>query len=408
MHISLPALVAAGATAISSHAQALNPPPLLPGESVVVTKSGCAVVARPLTRAEANAGRSAKDLNAFIAGFEYDKACKPGELLVGPVAMFYDSLLGKTRGAPQWFDFGRRFGIEEYDDGRPRIDVTWGARAVSFPLGIDTPEALGRLVEKHGITVRSRNGESETEIYVSKIDTRGLFAPAPAKDEGWRFLINDDTGQRKQDCGDIRACFALWQQHVAPLVEEGKRFLADARPQIEARKVALAAHLRSQGAPLAATDPRAESRLQAWRDRKAIFVLENAGLPTQSGFTVDIYQGTPTCQAEPVRVVAESGRTGADPSVHEVQVDARVLSFVMRAQHPAAGGGQESCEPGAFTLSPSAGTEYRAVFREEGRSCWVQVTAVDRESGQIRRLPLEGRPVKVDASGRHSCEWGTQ
>lgn len=160
-------------------------------------------------------------------------------------------------------------------------------------------------------------------------------------------------------------------------------------------------------ADAAPVTPPASAKRESSNREDVRFVLENQGGAEQSGFFVDLYPNTPVCDRPPVTVVQSSSPMSAQDKVHNVDIPPnKPLSFVMRATYPGSNGGEASCSPGAMTFLPSSGSEYRAVFRERGTNCWVELWSIDLENNRSeRRLPVTAKPVKVDASGKHSCDW---
>jgi hypothetical protein len=134
----------------------------------------------------------------------------------------------------------------------------------------------------------------------------------------------------------------------------------------------------------------------------------NQGAEEQTGFSVDLYPGTPTCDGPPMTVMRSSSPLLAQEKVQSVNVTPnKVLSFVMRATYPGKSGGEASCSPGALTFVATSGSEYRAAFRERDTNCWVELWEFDLENSRAaRRVPVTVKRLKVDTDGRHSCDWG--
>jgi hypothetical protein len=57
----------------------------------------------------------------------------------------------------------------------------------------------------------------------------------------------DPAGSHFYNCPDKdpASCFDLWKTHAVPLMERGRQFLDEARPQVEARKTELLSQLRA-------------------------------------------------------------------------------------------------------------------------------------------------------------------
>jgi hypothetical protein len=145
------------------------------------------------------------------------------------------------------------------------------------------------------------------------------------------------------------------------------------------------------------------TRSRALRDPVS-FVLETDPASDQTGFAVDLYPDTPTCERPPVPAVRQSFANGEKPAAHKVEVDSlKPLSFVARATYANGSG----CAPGAMTFVPQPGDEYTARLRNKDSNCWVELSAREPD-GKVRRVPVEPKPLKVDSAGQHSCDWVVQ
>lgn len=137
------------------------------------------------------------------------------------------------------------------------------------------------------------------------------------------------------------------------------------------------------------------------------FLLENQGSDDQIAFDVDLYPGTPTCETTPVPAMRTEAPVSAQNRQKSVEIPRnKVLSFTMVGFYPGANGGEASCRPGALTFVATDDSEYRAVYREKDTRCWIELWAIDLEKdGRTRRVPVEAKPLKIAADGRHGCDW---